>query len=161
MGGNGDGNGHEVRMGMRVGMGEKCWGWAEETGTGLGSARPCVLTPATVPRGIPIEAGLALGAVGPRRVVEAAQAASRASVARLRIRHVDVIVALAGQAAPPGLQRVPVVPGRTLVAAGTCGQRALGSAWGWGRGHRACRGGHPPVYPGLQWQTTCRERPSW
>ena len=91
-----------------------------------------LLTPAAVPRGVPVVARLALGTVGPRRVVEAAQAAPRAPVARLWVRHIDVIVALAGQAAPVGLQRVPVVPGGTLVTAGTCRHRALGSARGWG-----------------------------
>lgn len=91
-----------------------------------------VLTPAAVPRGIPIVARLALGAVGSRRVVEAAQAATRAPVACLWVRHVDVIMALAGQAASAGLQRVPVVSRRTLVTAGTCRHRALGSAQGRG-----------------------------
>jgi len=129
------------------------------------SVRPRVLTPAAVPRGVPVVAGLALGAVGPRRVVEAAQAAPRAPVARLWVRHVDVVVALAGQAAPAGLQRVPVVPRGTLVAAGTCRHRAPGSAWGQGDplrgGHWPRCGQHPPAYPGLQWQTTCPERLSW
>lgn len=27
--------------------------------------------------------------------------------------------------------------------------------------HRVCRARYPPVYPGLQWQTTCWERLSW
>lgn len=87
-----------------------------------------VLTPAAVPRGIPVVAGLTLGAVGPRCVVEAAQAVSCAPVACLWVRHVDVIVALAGQAAPTRLQWVSVVPRGTLIAAGTCRHRALGSA---------------------------------
>lgn len=78
-----------------------------------------VLTPAAVSCGISIEAGLALGAVGPCSVVEAAQALPRAPVTRLWVRHIDVIVALAGQAAPT-LQRVPIVPRGTLITAGTC-----------------------------------------
>lgn len=90
-----------------------------------------VLTPAAVSCGISIEARLALGTAGPCRVVEAAQALPRAPVARLRVRHIDVIVALAGQAAP-ALSRVPVVARGTLVTAGTCWHRALGRARGHG-----------------------------
>lgn len=78
-----------------------------------------VLTPAAVSCGISIEAGLALGAVGPCGVVEAAQALPCAPVARLWVRYIDVVVALAGQAAP-ALLRVPIVPRGTLITAGTC-----------------------------------------
>lgn len=78
-----------------------------------------VLTPAAVSCGISIEAGLALSTVGPCCVVEAAQALPCAPVTRLWVRHIDVIVALAGQAAPT-LQRVPIVPRGTLITAGTC-----------------------------------------
>lgn len=83
------------------------------------SAWQWVLTPAAVSCGISIEAGLALSTVGPCRVVEAAQALPCAPVARLRVCHIDVIVALAGQAAPT-LQRIPIVPRGTLITAGTC-----------------------------------------
>lgn len=81
--------------------------------------RQWVLTPAAVSCGIPVEAGLALGAVGPCSVVEAAQALPCAPVTCLRVRHVNVIVALAGQAAPT-LQRIPIVPRGTFITAGTC-----------------------------------------
>lgn len=136
--------------------------WALEVrGQEARLARLRILTPAAVPHGIPIVPRLALGTVWPCRVVEASQALPRAPVTRLRVSHIDVIVALAGPAVPAGLQRVPVVPGCTLVTAGTCWHKVPGSACGQGWGHRASHSRHSPVYPGLQWQTTCRERPSW
>lgn len=136
--------------------------WALEVpGQEARLAHLCILTPAAVLHSIPIVPRLALGTVWPCRVVEAAQALPRAPVTRLWICHVDVIVALAGQAAPAGLQRVSVVPRCTLITAGTCWHKVLSSAWGQGCGHQASHSKHSPVYPGLQWQTTCRERPSW
>lgn len=89
-------------------------------GVGVGAQCVAGATPAAVPHGIPIVPRLALGTVWPCRVVEASQALPRAPVTRLWVSRIDVIVALAGPAVPAGLQRVPVVPGRTLVTAGTC-----------------------------------------
>lgn len=95
--------------------------WALEVrGQEARPARLRILTPAAVPHGIPIVPRLALGTVWPCCVVEASQALPRAPVTRLWVSRIDVIVALAGPAVPAGLQRVPVVPGRTLVTAGTC-----------------------------------------
>lgn len=125
------------------------------------SVWPWVLTPAAVLCGIPVEAGLALGTVRPCRVVQAAQAVPRAPVARLWVGHVNVVVALAGQAAPARLLRVPVVPRSTLVTAGTCRYTVPKPACThWHRAWGSARGlpWHLPVYPGLQWQMTCRDR---
>lgn len=93
------------------------------TGAGVSAQGVAGATPAAVSCGISVEARLALSTVGPCCVVEATQALPCAPVARLWVRHIDVIVALAGQAAPT-LQRVPIVPRGTLITAGTCVPRA-------------------------------------
>lgn len=56
-------------------------------------------------------------------VVQALVAGACPSVTRLRVVHVDVVVTLAGQAAPTGHQRVPKITGSTLVAPGTWTRR--------------------------------------
>lgn len=57
--------------------------------------------------------GVALG------VVQALHTGAGPSVAGPRVVHVDVVVALAGQAAPAGHQRVPEIPRSALVTPGT------------------------------------------
>lgn len=56
-------------------------------------------------------------------VMQAFETGARPSVAGPRVVHVDVAVALAGQAAPAGHLRVPEVAGGALITPGT---------WRWG-----------------------------
>jgi len=79
-----------------------------------------VLTPAALGGGVAVvtrPAGLAAVALG---VVQAFEAGARLGVTGPRVLHVDVAVALAGQAAPTGHLGVPEVPGGALVTPGTC-----------------------------------------
>lgn len=52
-------------------------------------------------------------------VVQAFETGARPSVTGARVVHVDVVVALAGQAAPTGHQRVPEITRSTLITPGT------------------------------------------
>lgn len=98
-----------------------------------GSPLPCprpILTPAGALGSIAEVARLAVLAVCPLGVVQAALAVPSAWVTGAWVRCVDVAAALAGPAVPTRLLGSPKVPGRALLAAGPCGgQRGLRGGW--------------------------------
>lgn len=77
------------------------------------------LTSAALGEGVAIVTQLAAAAVLALRVVQALEAGPSASVARARVHHVDVAVALARDALAAGLVRVAIVTRRALIAPGT------------------------------------------
>lgn len=78
-----------------------------------------VLTPAALCGSVAVVTQFAVLACVTLCVVQACETCTCPSVAGPRVMHVDVVVTLAGHAAPAGHQRVPEVTRSALVTPGT------------------------------------------